>query len=126
MARRTKPQDADLSLVESTGAVEFDGEPVTVEQPAENQSTGNVEYVAPGTTEVTHYTEDVVIRAETPGPVTVNFPGLPGVANKVITSPGPEAVAEDSPEDDDHGTPAEATDEAAAATPDAAGAAESA
>jgi len=90
MARRSKPQDTDLSLVESTNAVPFDGEPVSLEQPAENQSTGNVEYEAPGTTEVSHYTEDVVIRAETPGPVTVTFPGLPGVENKVIEPPAPE------------------------------------
>lgn len=98
MALRSKPQDTELSLVESTDAVPFDGEPVTIEQPAENKSTGNVEYIAPGTTEVSHYTEDVVIRAETPGPVTVTFPGLPGVENKVIEPPAQEAApAEDAP-----------------------------
>lgn len=90
MARRTKSEDPDLSLVESTGNVEFDADPVTVEQPAENQSTGKVEYEAPGTTEVSHYTEDVVIRAETPGPVTFTVAGLPGVQAKVVTPPEPE------------------------------------
>lgn len=95
MARRTNSKDPDLSLVDSTDAVPFDGEPVTVEQPAENKSTGNVEYIAPGTIEVSHYTEDVVIRAETPGPVTVTFPGLPGVENKVVEPPASdEAPAE--------------------------------
>lgn len=89
MARRTKENDPDLSLVESTGNVEFDGTPVTVEQPAENKSTDAVEYVAPGTTEVEHYGADVVVRAETPGPVTVSFPGLPGVQDKVIRPPEP-------------------------------------
>ncbi|QDG88861.1 hypothetical protein [Pseudarthrobacter sp. NIBRBAC000502770] len=113
MARRTKSEDQDLSLVESTGNVEFDGTPVTAEQPAENQSSGNVEYEAPGTIEVSHYTEDVIIRVETPGPVTVNFPGLPGVANKVIEPPAPEteraqeAPAEPAPADPAPVDPAE-------------------
>lgn len=103
MARRTKSEDPDLSLVESTDAVKFDGEPVTVEQPAENQSTGEVEYVAPGTTEVSHYTEDAIIRAETPGPVTVTFPGLPAVENRVVEPPAAEAVdaADPAPADPD-------------------------
>jgi hypothetical protein len=91
MARRTKSEDPDLSLVESTGNVEFDDSPVTVEQPAENQSTNAVEYEAPGTTEVSHYTEDVVVRAETPGPVTFTVAGLPGVQTKVIEPPEPKA-----------------------------------
>lgn len=116
MARRSKPQDPDLSLVESTGNVEFDAAPVTVEQPAENQSTGNVEYVAPGTTEVSHYTEDVVVRAETPGPVTFTVPGLPGVQY-----PAPDASDEGSvtPAFDETDTPVAEDPAADGKTPDA-------
>lgn len=102
MARRTKENDRDLSLVESTGNVEFDEKPVTIEQPAENKSTDAVEYVAPGTTVVEHYGADVIVRAETPGPVTVSFPGLPGVQDKVIRPPKEtaDAPAEEPPADD--------------------------
>lgn len=115
MARRTRSEDPDLSLVESTNAVPFDGAPVTVEQPAENQSTGNVEYVAPGTTEVSHYTEDVVVRAETPGPVTFTVAGLPGVQAKVVTPPDPApAETTATAEVKDAGTDPETTDTASA------------
>ncbi|MDN4645365.1 hypothetical protein [Arthrobacter sp. PsM3] len=103
MARRTQEKDTDLSLVESTGNVEFDASPVTTEQPAENKSTGEVEFdAAPVTTEISYYTEDVIVRAETPGPVTVSFPGLPGVQNKVIEPPAPDAA----PAPDAHALPA--------------------
>ncbi|MBT2566604.1 hypothetical protein J7I84_08870 [Arthrobacter sp. ISL-85] len=111
MARRSKPQDPDLSLVESAGNVEFDAAPVTVEQPAENQSTGNVEYEAPGTTEVSYYTEDVVVRAETPGPVTFTVAGLPGGQYQE-----PEATVEaaaDTPAEKD-GTETTVTDDSTA------------
>jgi len=70
----------------STNAVKFDGGPYTVEQTADNTSTGAVEYVAPGTTEMSHYGEEVVVNVETPGPVTVTVPGFP-VQAKVVTPP---------------------------------------
>jgi hypothetical protein len=74
----------------STGAVKYDGGPYTVEQTADNTSTGAVEYVPPGTTEMSHYSEDVVVNEETPGPVTVTASGFP-VQAKVVTSPAKAA-----------------------------------
>ena len=116
MARRAQSKDQDLSLVESTGNVEFDSTPVTLEQPAENQSTNNVPYEAPGTTEVSHYTEDVVVRAETPGPVTFTVAGLPGVQYEEPAAPDETTDAPAEP----GGTETPVTDTSTEAkTPDA-------
>ena len=71
----------------STGAVKYDGGPYTLEQTADNTSTGAVEYVAPGTTEMSHYGEDVVVNVETPGPVTVSALWLGAAKAKVVTPP---------------------------------------
>ncbi|MET4780814.1 hypothetical protein [Glaciihabitans sp. UYNi722] len=96
MAVKVKPE---IETQQSTGAVEFRGYAVTSEQSADAASTGAVEHVAPGTTEVAHYTEDVVVNYETPGPVTVTASWLSDAQNKVIGAPKktsiePDAVAE--------------------------------
>jgi len=71
----------------STGAVKYAGGPYTHEQTADNTSTGAVEYVAPGTTEMSHYGEEVVVNVETPGPVTVSALWLGAAKAKVVTAP---------------------------------------
>jgi len=60
--------------------------PETVTQTADNTSTGAVKFEAPGTTEVSHYTEDVVVNYETPGPVTVTVSWLDKAQAKVVTA----------------------------------------
>jgi len=77
----------DAGVPKSTGAVKFDAEPVTVEQTADNTSTGAVKHVPPGTTEVSHYSEDVVVNVPNPEPVTMSVSWLDDVKAKVVTAP---------------------------------------
>lgn len=79
-----KSSTDDLNIPQSTGAVKFDGAPTTQEQPADASSTGAVEFQAPGTTEVTHYTEDVVVRATVPEPVTLTASWLSEDEEKAV------------------------------------------
>jgi hypothetical protein len=75
----------DVTTPESTGAVEFDGAPVTTEQLADASSTGAVEYVAPGETKVEHYGAEVVVNYPTPSePVTVTVGWLAEAQTKVV------------------------------------------
>lgn len=93
MAVKNTSKNDELQIPKSTGAVKFDGDPVTTEQPADATSTGAVPHEPPGTTEISHYTEDVVVRAETPGPVTSTVSWLSDVETKVIDAPASEEPA---------------------------------
>lgn len=77
----------EITTPQSTGAVAFDADPVTTEAVADNRSTGAVEYVAPGKTEVTHLGDAVVSTATLSEPVISTVSWLADVQTKPVTAP---------------------------------------
>jgi hypothetical protein len=94
MAAKKNANNDELNIPVSTGAVKLEAEPERT-QPADNASTGAVKFDSePVETTVPHYTEDVVVSAQTPGPVTVTASWLSKAEAKVVTAP------EKAPKDD--------------------------
>lgn len=84
----------EVTTPQSTGAVAFDAGPVTTEAVADNHSTGAVEFVAPGTIEVTHLADAVVSTATPAEPVVTTVSWLADVQTKPVTAPEtPEPTA---------------------------------
>lgn len=77
----------DILTQESTGAVEFDGSPVEHSQTDDANSTGAVDYAAPGETKAEHLDAETVVRQETGGPVTVSLSWLSEAQAKVVEPP---------------------------------------
>ena len=70
-----------------TGAVAFDSTPVVREQSADNTSTGAVAYRPIGTVMGAAYADEIVVRAATPGPVTVVNSWAAPIEAKVVEPP---------------------------------------
>lgn len=77
----------EVTTPASTGAVEFDGGPVTTKLVADNRSTDAVEYVAPGRTEITYPAEAVVASGGSDEPVVTSVSWLSEVQTKPVTAP---------------------------------------
>ena len=77
----------EVTTPSSTGAVAFDGSPVTTQLVADNRSTDAVEYVAPGTTEVTYPAEAVVASGGSDEPVVTSVSWLSDVQTKPVAAP---------------------------------------
>lgn len=89
--------DPEVHTPESTGAVEFDGTPTTVEQEVDNTSTDAVKYEAPGETTVDYHGADAVVREATPSePVTMTVSWKSDAEAKVVTTDGESSAPKKS------------------------------